>query len=98
VLDISDLLLLLGVEGEPGSLPDNGFAGVETDEFGFAGDGKIGVECGRAVARNGSSGGSNAICIVIDCGWSKEGDDAIGLGRLGEDEEKRVGTALGDIA
>ena len=98
MLDISDLLLLLGVEGEPGSLPDDGFAGVETDEFGFAGDGKIGVECGRVVARNGSSGGSNAICIVIDCGCSEEDDNVIGLGRLGADEEKCVGTALGAIA
>ena len=95
MLDISDLLLLLGVEGETGGLPDDSFVGVETDECGFAVDGKVGFEYGRAVARNGSSGGSNAICIVIDC----EGDDiAIGLGRLGEDEEKCIGTALGAIA
>ena len=84
--------------GEPGGLLDDGFAGVETDEFGFAADGKVGFECGRAVTRNGSSGGSNAICIVIDCGWSKEDDNAIGLGRFGKDEEKCVGTAPGVIA
>lgn len=68
MLDTSDLLLLIGVEGETGGLPGDGFAGVERAEFGFGADGKIGFECGRALTRKGSSAGSSAICIVIDCG------------------------------
>lgn len=73
MLDDSDLALLIGVAKEA-EVPYDGLAGVEAEESGFVADGNVGFECGRALARRESSGESNAICIVNDCGWSEKGD------------------------
>lgn len=49
-------------------VPYDGLAGVEAEKLGFVADGNVGFECGRALAKRESTGGSNAICIVNDCG------------------------------